>query len=225
MGEDNPALLVDFANALLAAKRENDGEKMLRDALRWNPRALQKDRILAALGDIELRRGNEKEALSLFTRFEKENLGSAIFGPTMLSKAKLHAKRGENTQARQTLDTLLASENVRSDLKAEALYTMGDLYMRENNPTKAVPYFIQVYNMYGRWKPWVAKSYLQSAEALAKLQENDKARRTLQEMLEKTELEETPEFPLAKDRLQALGGPLPPATPAGQTPPPAPAKG
>jgi TolA-binding protein len=225
VGEDNPALLVDFANALLAAKRENDGEKMLRDALRWNPRALQKDRILASLGDIELQRGNEKEALSLFTRFEKENLGSAIFGPTMLSKAKLHAKRGENTQARQTLETLLASENVRSDLKAEALYTMGDLYMRENNPAKAVPYFIQVYNMYGRWKPWVAKSYLQSAEALAKLQENDKARRTLQEMLEKTELEEMPEFPLAKDRLQALGGPLPPATPAGQTAPPSPAKG
>jgi hypothetical protein len=78
--------------------------------------------------------------------------------------------------------------------------------------------------MYGRWKPWVAKSYLQSAIALEKLQETDKARRTLQEMLTKTELEELPEFPLAKERLQALGGPLPPA-PADQTVPPNPAKG
>jgi tetratricopeptide (TPR) repeat protein len=95
---------------------------------------------------------------------------------------------------------------------------MGDLYMKENNPAKAVPYFIQVYNMYGRWKPWVAKSYLQSAEALAKLQQTDKARRTLQEMLEKTELEELPEFPLAKERLQALGGPLPKPTPAEPAP-------
>jgi TolA-binding protein len=216
--DDNPALLVDFANALIESKRDKEGEKMLRDTLRWNPRALQKDRILAALGDIEMRKGNDAAALALYTRFEKENLGSTIFGPTMLSKANLHAKRGENTQARQSLDALLATENVKSDLKAEALFTMGDLYMKENNPAKAVPYFIQVYNMYGRWKPWVAKSYLQSAEALAKLQQTDKARRTLQEMLEKTELEELPEFPLAKERLQALGGPLPKPTPAEPAP-------
>jgi tetratricopeptide (TPR) repeat protein len=223
--EDNPALLVDFANALIDSGRDADGKKMLRDTLRWNPRALQKDRILASLGDLELRAGNEKEALALYTRFEKENLGSAIFGPTMLSKAKLLAKRGEKSQARATLDSLLATDTVRSDLKAEALYTMGELYLSENNPAKAVPYFIQVYNMYGRWKPWVAKSYFQAAAALEKLKETDKARRTLQEMLEKTELEETPEFPLAKDRLQALGGPLPAPAPAEAATQPAPAKG
>ena len=223
--EDSPALLVDFANALLESGRDKDGEKMLRDALRWNPRSLQKDRILASLGDIELRRGNDREALALYTRFERENLGSAIFGPTMLSKAKLQAKRGENAEARSTLDKLLASDNVRSDSKAEALYLTGEIYLTENNPTKAVPYFIQVYNMYGRWKPWVAKSYLQSAAALEKLQQTDKARRTLAEMLEKTELEETPEFPLAKERLQALGGPLPKPTPAGAPAEPSPAQG
>jgi len=102
---------------------------------------------------------------------------------------------------------------------------MGELYLSENNPAKAVPYFIQVYNMYGRWKPWVAKSYFQAAAALEKLKETDKARRTLQEMLEKTELEETPEFPLAKERLQALGGPLPAPAPAEETTQTNPAKG
>ena len=223
--EDNPALLVDFANALIDSGRDADGKKMLRDTLRWNPRALQKDRILASMGDLELRAGNDKEALALYTRFEKENLGSAIFGPTMLSKAKLLSKRGEKLQARATLDSLLATDTVRSDLKAEALYTMGELYLSENNPAKAVPYFIQVYNMYGRWKPWVAKSYFQAAAALEKLKETDKARRTLQEMLAKTELEETPEFPLAKERLQALGGPLPAPAPAEAETQPKPAKG
>ncbi len=208
--EDSPALLVDFANALIESKRDKEGEKMLRDTLRWNPRAIQKDRILASLGDIEMRKGNDRAALALYTRFEQENLGSSIFGPTMFSKARLHSKIGENDRARETLNALLAAENIRSDLKAEALYTIGDSYMRENNPTKAMPYFIQVYNMYGRWKTWVAKSYLQSAEALAKLQETDKARRTLQEMLGKPELEEMPEVADAKKRLAELGGPLPP---------------
>jgi TolA-binding protein len=229
--KDNPVLLVDFANALLEAGRDKDAERLLRDTLRWNPRALQKDRILAALGDIELQRGNDSRALALYTRFEKENLGSTIFGPTMLTKARLHAKRGENSKARSTLDSLLRAENIRSDLKAEALYMTGDLFLQEGNPTKAVPYFIQVYNMYGRWKNWVAKSYLQSAEALVKLEETAKARRTLQEMLDKSELEETPEFPVARERLQALGGPLP-AEPAPDANPadsttdePAPAQG
>ena len=143
----------------------------------------------------------------------------------MLSKAKLHLKRGENALGLNTLNSLLASENIKSDLKAEALYTIGDLYMREKNPTKAVPYFIQVYNMYGRWKSWVAKSYLKSAEALASLKETDKARRTLQEMLGKPELEEMPEFRLAKKRLQALGGPLPTEAPSAQEPQPVPANG
>lgn len=207
---DSPALLVDFASALLESNREKEGEKMLRDTLRWNPRAIQKDRILASLGDIELRKGNDAAALALYTRFEKENLGSSLFAPTMLSKAKLHSKLGENVRARETLTALLAAENIPSELKAEALYTIGDIYMRENNPSKAVPYFIQVYNMYGRWKRWVAKAYLQSAEALAQLQETDKARRTLQEMLSKPELEEMSEFQAAKKRLADLGGPLPP---------------
>jgi hypothetical protein len=101
--------------------------------------------------------------------------------------------------------------------------------MQENNPQKALPYFIQVYNMYGRWRAWVAKSYLQGAEALAKLQENTKARRTLQEMLDNPDLEQTPEFPIARERLQALGGPLPvetaPAANPAETPPAAPAQG
>jgi len=79
--------------------------------------------------------------------------------------------------------------------------------------------------MYGRWKPWVAKSYFQAAAALEKLQETEKARRTLQEMLGKPELEETPEFPLAKERLQALGGPLPDSAPSETPIQPEPAEG
>jgi tetratricopeptide (TPR) repeat protein len=207
--EANPALLVDIANALIESGRDAEGEKMLRDALRWNPRAIQKDRILASLGNIELKKGNEDAALDLYKRFERENLGSTIYGPTMISLANLQSKRGDKEAARKTLDSLLRADNIRSDIKAQALFTTGEIYLAENKPQLAIPYFIQVYNMYGRWKPWVAKSYFLAAAAFEKIKEPDKARRTLQEMLEKSELEETPEFPLAKERLQALGGPLP----------------
>jgi TolA-binding protein len=228
--KDNPALLVDIANALLAAGRTQDGTQMLRDALRWNPRAIQKDGILAGLGDAELLAGNEKAALEFYTRFERENLGTPIFAPTMLKKAKLHAKNGENEKARHSLNELLKADNVRSDLKAEALYTMGELHMQENDPKKAIPYFIQVFNMYGRWKPWVAKSYLRSGEAFEKIPDTTSARRTYSEFLDKPELAEFPEAATARERLQALGGPLPKTNPASEAAPqaapePAPAQG
>jgi TolA-binding protein len=203
---------------------------MLRDALRWNPRAIQKDGILAGLGDAELLAGNEKAALEFYTRFERENLGTPIFAPTMLKKAKLHAKNGENEKARHSLNELLKADNVRSDLKAEALYTMGELHMQENDPKKAIPYFIQVFNMYGRWKPWVAKSYLRSGEAFEKIPDTTSARRTYSEFLDKPELAEFPEAATARERLQALGGPLPKTNPASEAAPlaapePAPAQG
>ena len=65
----SPAMLVDFGNALIESGRIREGEEMLRDALRWNPRALEKDRILAALGQLELERGNDAAAMAWFQRF------------------------------------------------------------------------------------------------------------------------------------------------------------
>jgi hypothetical protein len=48
--------------------------------VKWNPRAPQKDRALAALGRIEMQRGNANAALEHFDRFEREVLGSRLFG-------------------------------------------------------------------------------------------------------------------------------------------------
>ena len=218
--KDNPAMLAEIGNALIAAGRTEDGRQMLLDALRWNPRAIQKDGILSGLGDAEFRAGNEKAALAYYGRFERENLGTAAFGPTMLNKAKLHSKRGENDKALHTLNEVLKADNVRTDLKAEALYTTGEIHMQRGEPKKAIPYFIQVFNMYGRWKPWVAKSYLRSGEAFEKISDTDSARRTYAEFLAKEDFAEFPETAAAKERLQALGGPLPanPAPAAEPTP-------
>jgi hypothetical protein len=66
--------------------------------------------------------------------------------------------------------------------------------------------------MHGRWRPWVARAYARSGEAFEKIQDSTAARRTYSEFLSKPELEEFPEATTAKDRLQALGGPLPSKT-------------
>ncbi len=210
----NPLLLADFAQALLDTNRDDEGGKMFRELVKWNPRAPQKDRAFAALGLLELRRGNEKAALGYFERFERETLGSAYLGQVLLAKARLEEARGRRADARETLEALLASPSSAGKEKAEALFQIGDLHMKDGKPQLAVPYFQRIFVMYGRWTGWVAKAYLRSGEAFEKLDDTDSARRTYQELVERGEMADFQETGTARDRLNALGGPLPKAQPA-----------
>ncbi|MFA7344284.1 MAG: tetratricopeptide repeat protein [Terrimicrobiaceae bacterium] len=205
----NPLLLADFAEALLAAGQEKEGEQMSLDLVKWNPRAPQKDRALANLGFLELKRGHDKAALDRFDRFEKETLGSPVFGRVLLAKADILQKRGEKARALAALEAVLASKYSTGSEKAEALYRTGETHMADGKPELAVPYFQRIYVMHGRWGEWVAKAYLRSGEAFEKLKDTPSARKTYQELAANEDLATFPETKLAKDRLQALGGPLP----------------
>ena len=209
MQETNPLLLADFAEALLADGKEKEGEAMFRDLVKWNPRAVQKDRAFAALGLLEWQRGNEKSALGYFDRFEKETLGSMLFGKILLAKAQLQETRGLTAEARKTLEALLANPHSSGQEKAEALYRIAEGYMKENKPELAVPYYQRIYVMHGRWRDWVARAYLRSGEAFEKLQDQLSARKTYQELTEKEDFASFQETGKARERLDALGGPLP----------------
>ena len=99
--------------------------------------------------------------------------------------------------------------------QAEALYRAGESHMADGKPDLAVPYFQRIYVMHGRWGEWVAKAYLRSGEAFEKLNDTASARRTYQELAAKEDLASFPESQLARDRLQALGGPLKEEPPQG----------
>ncbi len=189
----NPLLLADFAQACQAAGKDRESERMWRDLLKWNPRAPQRDQAFAALGMIEAQRGNEQAALEYFDRFEKETFGSVIFGKVMLAKAGLFAKRGNFAGARKACETLLASTYALGPEKAEALYRIGDLYMKEKKYALAIPYFQRIYIMHARWSDWVAKAYLSSGEAFEQLKDITAARKTYQEMVGIQELQSLPE--------------------------------
>jgi TolA-binding protein len=204
----NPLLLADFAQAYQQAGRADEAERMWRDLVKWNPRALQKDDAFAALGMLEARRGNEKAALEYFDRFEKETFGSLLFGKVMLAKANLFLERGNPAAARKAYEALLASTYSTGAEKAEALYRIGELYMKEKKYALAVPYFQRIYIMHARWRDWVAKAYLSSGEAFEQLKDITAARKTYQEMGGIEELQALPEAAKAKERLQALGGPV-----------------
>ncbi len=211
----NPILLSDFAEALLASGQEKEGETMCRELVRWNPRAPQKDRALATLGFLEMQRGHDRLALDQFERFEKESLGSPVFGKVLLAKAQLLEKRGEKDQALAALEAVLANKYSSGKEKAEALFRSGNIQMAAGKPELAVPYFQRIYVMHARWGEWVAKAYFRSGEAFEKLKDPLSARKTYQELAAKEDLAGFPETQLAKTRLDALGGPVAEENPKG----------
>jgi len=205
----NPLILADIAETLQRDAKTAESEQLWRDLVKWNPRAPQKDRALFALAEIETARGNEKAALAHYDRFASEIVASGLHPRVMLARADLLTKRGQFAPARESLDALLANKYATGSQKAEALCRIGDIHMREANPTLAIPYYQRVYVMHSRWRDWVAHAYYHSGEAFEKLSDTLSARRTYQELIETADLIEHALTQKAKSRLEALGGPLP----------------
>lgn len=200
----NPQLLVDFADALQRTGKTSEAVALYRDLVKWNPRAVQRDRAFAALGQIALAAGQEKEALEYFVRFDKETFGSPISGEIMLTKATLEKKRGLVTDAQSTLEKILANKFTGSKNKAAALCDIGDILLAKGDAAKAVPYYQKIYVMYGRWTDFVARAYLGSGAAFEKLKDRDAAINTYKEMVSRPELAETKELVEAQTRLAKL---------------------
>jgi TolA-binding protein len=202
----NPMIIADCAGALEAGGESPVAGQLMRDLIKWNPRAPQKDRAFSMLARLALTERKEPEALAYFERFERDCSGSVLTAEVLASKAALLRKRGQSTEAIATLEKLLADQYAAGQRKAAALVEIGDLLLAKGDPKKAFPYYQRVYVMYGRWTDQVAVAYLRSAEILEKLSDKDAARRTYEEMLAREDLATTKEAAIAKDRLAALNG-------------------
>jgi tetratricopeptide (TPR) repeat protein len=148
--------------------------------------------------------GDRAAALEYFERFERQTASSRLFGEIMLAKADLLASENRLEEAAQTINTMLDSPSVSSREKAQALVSMGDLMMKQQKFSIALPYFQRVYVMYGRWRPLVARAYLRSGEAFEALDDKSAAIQTYREMLDQGDLATTPEGKTARERLETL---------------------
>ncbi len=142
------------------------------------------------------------------TRFENEIAGSIRLSAVLLQKAGILEERGQYQEARRALEKLLANNYATGPEKAEALFALGETYMKQGKPELAVPYFQRIYIMHGRWTEWVARAYVRSGEAFEELKDREAARKTYDEMVKLDRLKDQPEMEEARERLQALGGPI-----------------
>jgi TolA-binding protein len=204
--QHSAALLADLGDVLRQTGKAAEAETFYRTILSWYPRSLLKDRAYAGLGLLAQEAGQEKAALDHFARFERETTGSPLLDDVLRARADLLAARGDLDGAVRDLERILELPAAKGRPWAEALYRIGEIRLRQNDPKRAIPYFQRIYVMYGRWTDVVAKAYWQSGQAFEKLDMAEEARKTYQEFTGQDHLRQTPEFSKALERLQQTGG-------------------
>ncbi|MEM6883681.1 MAG: tetratricopeptide repeat protein [Verrucomicrobiota bacterium] len=204
----SPVVLADVADSLRAGGKLEQAEQFYRTILFWYPRSLLKDRAYAGLGLLFQSQGNIEESLHYYGLFERETVKSPLWAEVLQSRAALYQQKGELSKAVNELERILEIKSARGKPWVEALYQVGEIHLKQQQPKKAIPYFQRIYIMYGRWSDYVAKAYWESGQAFEQLQMQQEAVNTYQEFAANTHLKETPEYQQAVDRLKAMGAPL-----------------
>ena len=204
--ELSPLILADVADELRKAGEGGRAAEFYQTLLAWYPLSAFKDRAYAGLGLLAVQEGREKQALEQFALFEKEASRSPLLADVLQTRAHLLAGRGQSDEAVRDLERILQLPSAKGKPWVDALYRIGEIHVKQNDPKRAIPYFQRIYVMYGRWTDYVAKAYWQSGQAFEKLNMTTEAINTYKEFLSQGQLESTPEYGKARERLKQTGG-------------------
>jgi TolA-binding protein len=128
-------------------------------------------------------------------------------GEALAMIGDIYIKKKKYEEADKCYKTITEMKEWRK-LWPQALFGRGICAEKTQNIKKACAYFERIYVMYGRYKKWTAKAYLQRSQCLERLREYSKAAETLKEMLSDQDFEQYPEWNIAKRDLVRLEGKL-----------------
>ncbi|SRR5579862_776489 len=202
--ELSPVLLAQAGDDLLAkgeAERAATLYSELRDAY---PKSDFLDYAYVGLGEIAFAQKNYTRALELFTYAADELAGSKVKDATV-GEAKSCLELGNYDKARKLFEQIASVREWRGESTAYAVYSLGEVEARQQHWPEAIAYFQRVFVLYQKYLPWVAKSYIRSAEGFDKLGKRPEAVNHLKEMLRNPKLENFPETEQARRMLQQWG--------------------
>lgn len=199
-----PSITVAVAEAQLASGNRLVAKELFTAIRKWHPRAVERDRIYRALGEIAAAGGETERAIEFYERFERETASSVHLGEVRLKMADLHAAAGNEREARATLEKTLETAGVSSTVKAEALLRLGDSFAEAGEHAKAVVYFERLYVAYGKFGELNAKAYWKRGQSLEKLKLEREALETYEELAAREDLRRFAEAGLAGERIAAL---------------------
>jgi tetratricopeptide (TPR) repeat protein len=183
------------------------------------------DAAPVGLAEIAYQKGEFDKALELFEDATGDKYqGSSRLLEAMLGKSRTLVQLKKYDNALKLYEVIAQTKEWRGEATAEALFMLGEIERMRGFNDKAIPYYQRVFIAHQKWKPWVARSYLECAKAFVALNrpanpeetdpakkrersDREAARLLLQEMLKREDLKnETKTVADAQAELAKIGG-------------------
>lgn len=185
---NQPALALKAANTIVAEFTETDYALDARMYLAQH--ALTEKRYGTAEGHLNIIR-------EVFATRPEAGQALLILGDLFFDQRKFK-------DADKCFKDILGVREWRGPMWPAALFGRGECARKQRRFREATAYYERIYLMYGHYRDWAVKAYLQRAVCLMQLQEKGKARETLQEMLANAELAGSEEARKARELLERL---------------------
>ncbi|MCX6853541.1 MAG: tetratricopeptide repeat protein, partial [Verrucomicrobia bacterium] len=173
------------------------------------------DGASVGLAEIAFEKGENDKALELFTKAIEGYEGSSRLLDATLGKAKTLYKLKKFPEAKKLYEDILNTKEWRGEAHATSLFMQGEMEYDQKKWGQAIPFYQRVFIAHQKWKPIMAKAYLQCAKAFIQLNrpgeppermnsDREAAKILLIEMTKREDLKTLPEMKLAQTELSKL---------------------
>jgi TolA-binding protein len=200
----SPVLLAQSGDYLMTKNETDRAALMYQHLLDAYPKSSYLDFAYNGLGQIALGKNDNEKALSLFTEAIDGFGAVQKLKEVTVGKAKALLALGKLDDAQAVFEQVASMREWRGEATAFAVYSLGEIEFKRGKWAEANAYFQRVYVAYQRFLPWVAKSYVMSADCFQKLGKKPEAVRTYQEMLRNDKLASFQEAGEARKQLALL---------------------
>jgi tetratricopeptide (TPR) repeat protein len=180
------------------------------------------DGAAVGLAEIAFEKGEIDKALELFNTAIEGYQGSSRLLDATLGKAKTLYKLKKFDDAKKLYEDILNTKEWRGEAHATALFMQGEMEFDQKKWGTAIPFYQRVFIAHQKWKPIMAKAYLQCARAFIQLNrpaeaapapgepaarvnsDREAAKLLLLEMTKRQDLQTFPEMKEAQQELSKL---------------------
>ncbi len=149
------------------------------------------------LGEIAYEKGEFDKALELFRDAQTYPGSSRVLDATQ-GEGKTLFKLKKYDDAKKIFEQIANTKEWRGAATANALRMLGEIEAGNGKHEAAIAYFQRVFIAHQKWKDEMAKAYLLCAKSFITLGKRDEAKKTLDEMIARKDLETQPEMKDAK---------------------------
>lgn len=173
------------------------------------------DGAAVGLAEIAFEKNEYEKSLELFRKAMVDYAGSSRLLDATRGEARALYKLKKYDEAKKIYENILNTKEWRGEAHAEALFMQGEMLSDQNKPGEAITFYQRVVIAHQKWKPILAKAYIQGAKAFIKLNrplelpdrpnsDKEAAKLMLIEMTKRQDMQTLPELKEAQKLLSTL---------------------